>query len=359
MKLLSRNASVLILSLITGWLTTGCGADSSNEATPQSDCRIQKYVAVSKSRFFDQTNQSTYDYDSQGNLIKTVATTDKRPTSGTIGSQTGTTTNTYTYNADGFLTASTSQELYLTTTDKVIREQITTTKSYSYTNGRLAGYVINRIGAYGVTAITNGSLGHDASGDLVRKTETIASVVHDPAIAKEIPASSAGYTRIWMYQKNQLVDYVEKSGTSEVRPLTIQNGIVTKIGGSNYEVRYEHDSQQRVSKQEHFADGQLNEYYLQTWTDAKPSSATLPAFKGFPAIAQVSAFNQAGVSATHKTFFFNSVSKTMYQFSERTSVVQTNAQGFISGAIITTTHYPAASSQDLTTTETYTYTGCQ
>ena len=359
MKLLIRNVNLLILSGFIGWLTTGCNKNSPNEASPQSDCRIQKYVAVSKSGFFDQTNQTTYDYDAQNNLLKTVTTLDKRPTSGTTGGQTGTTTTTYSYNTDGYLMASLSEELYLTTANKTIREQITTTNSYSYTNGRLSGYTKTRVGAYGVTMNTTGSLAYDASGDLVSKTETNTSVVHDPAIAKEIPTSSAGHTRIWTYQKSQLVDYVEKSGASEVRPLTIQNGNVTKIGGSNYEVRFEYDSQQRVTKQENFVEGNLNDYYLQTWTDAKPSSATLPAFKGFPAIAQVSEFNQAGVSATHKTFFWNSVSKTMYQFNERTSVVQTNAQGFISGATITTTHHPAASSQDFTTTETYTYTGCQ
>ncbi len=56
---------------------------------------------MSKSKFFDQTDQTTYEYNPQGNLTKTVATLDKRPTSSTFGAQTGTTTATYTYDADG------------------------------------------------------------------------------------------------------------------------------------------------------------------------------------------------------------------------------------------------------------------
>ena len=264
------------------------------------------------------------------------------------------------YDTDGFMTASISQELYLTTTvNKIFREQITTTNRYSYANGRLSGYTTNRIGAHGVTTNTTASFTYDAD-DLVSKTETSTSVVHDPAIAKEIPASSTGNTRIWTYRKSQLVDYVEKSGSSELRPLTIQDGVVTKIGGLNYEVRYVYDSQQRVTKQDNFVEGRLNEYYLQTWTDAKPSSAALPQLKGFPRVSPVFEPAPAGVLATRKTFFWNSVSKTMYQYEESTSIVQTNAQGFIIGAIITTTHpNPAAASQDITATETCTYAGCQ
>lgn len=358
MKLLFRNAYLLTLSSFIGWLSTGCDSSPSSEATPQSGCRIQQHVAVSKAKFYDQTNQTTYDYDAQSNLLKMVMTMEKRPANGAIGSQTGNKTISYTYNADGFLTASRSEELYLTTADKTIREQITTTKSYAYANGRLANYTTNRIGAYGVTTTTNGSLAYDASGDLVSKTETNTSAVHDPAIAKEIPTNSTGHARIWTYQKGQLIDYVEKSGT-EVRPLTIQDGVITKTSGSNYEVRYAHDGQQRVIKQEIFVDGRLNEYYLQTWTAAKPASAALPAFKGFPAIAQLSEFGQTAVLATHKTFVRNSVSNVVYQYNESISAVQTNAQGFITGASIISTHHPAASSQDVTTTETYTYTGCQ
>ncbi|GAB3226053.1 hypothetical protein [Spirosoma arcticum] len=327
---------------------------------PQSDCRIQTYVAVSKSRFDNKTNQTTYDYDPRGNLLKTVMTTDERSTSGTKGGQTGNKTVTYTYDADGFLTASASQELYVTTTTNNIQKQeITTTTRYSYANGRLSGYVTTRIGAYGVTTHAIDSLVYDASGDLVSRTETNTTVVHDPSIAKEITANSTGPTRVWTYQKNQLVDYVETYGTSEGRPLTIQNGVVTKIGGSNYEIRYGYDNQQRVTKQEHFANGQLNEYYLQTWTNSRPSSAALPPLKGFPTVIPVPESIQTGVLASKKTFFRNSVSNAIYQYNESTSVVQANAQGFITGATITSTHYPPASSQDVVTTETYTYTGCQ
>lgn len=360
MKPFLRNTRLLFLSAFIGWLSTGCNKNSPNEASPQLGCRIQKYVAVTKSNFYDQTNQITYDYDTQGNLAKTTATMAKRPTSGAVGGQTGTTTVDYAYDADGYLTSSTSQELYLTTTDKTIREQITTAKSYSYANGRLAGYTINRIGAYGVTMNTTGSLAYDAGGNLVSKTETTTNVVQDPAIATERPVNSTGATRIWTYRNNQLIDYVERADAAESRPFTIQAGVITKIAGSNYEVRIEYDSQQRVTKQEYFVEGQLNDYYLQTWTDAKPSLATLPPFKGFPTVGSIAELVQAGVVSTRKTFYRNSVSKTMQQYDESTSVVQTNAQGFVTNIASTTNHpNPAAAAQDFTTTETYTYTGCQ
>lgn len=349
-----------MLSAFVGWLCMGCINSSSNEATPQSDCRIQRCNAVTKAKFYDHVSQTTYDYDAQGNLSAVTTTMEKRPLNGAIGNQTGNKTVNHSYDADGFLTASTSQELYIRITDKTAREQITTTTSYSYVSGRLSGYTIKRIGAHGITTTTTGSLAYDASGDLVSKTETNAHVVHDPAIAKELPASPTGIIRIWTYQKNKLIDYVERFGASEFRPFTIKDSVITKITGTNYEVRFAYDSQQRVTKQENFVDGQLTEYFVQTWTDAKPMAASLPSFKGFPAIVSVLEYGPKGVLASHEYFYWNSVSKTMQQYNASTYTVQTNAQGFVTNAVNTTKHpYPATADQDFVTTETYTYTGCQ
>jgi Tfp pilus assembly protein PilE len=362
MKLPIRILCLLSLGSLIGWLSAGCRKDSLDNAVPQTNCRIQEYKSVTKSAFYEQTNQTVYTYDSQGNLSKTAATMDKRPPSGTVGGQTGTTTGTYTYNADGYLTASASQELYITvsTPTNTIREQITTTRSYSYANGRLSGYTTTRVGAYGITTTTTDSFLYDESGNLLSKTEVSTYVVHDPAIAKEIPTNPTGPLKIWTYRANVLVDYVEKSGASEQRPLTIQNGLVLKITGTNYEVRYEYDNQQRLTKQEFYADGNLTDSIVQTWTNTKPSSVALPVFKGFPTAAQLTESGQAGVLASRKSFYWNSTTKTMEQYDEITYTMQTNAQEFITSAVILSKHpNPAAAAQDFTTTETYTYSACQ
>lgn len=360
MKSLFRIAPVVIVSSWVGWVSTGCDSSSSLETTPATDCRIQKYVAVSKSKFYQQTNQSTFEYDSRGNLLKTVLTTDKRPSSGVFGTQTGTKTDTYTYNAEGYLTSATTEELYATTTDQVIQQQITLNRRFSYTNGPLSGVTTTRIGASGITTTTTNSFEYDESGELRSKIETSSSVVHDPTKVKEMPSGSTGATRIWTYQKNQLVDYVERSGTSENRPFTITNGIITRIIGSNYEVRMEYDAQQRITKQETYVDGNLLDYFTQSWYDAKSSSVALPSFKGFPAAFSIIDNTQPTVLASHKSFYRNAVSKLIEPYEESLYAVQTNKQGFVSGATISVKHpNPAAAEQDLTISETYTYTGCQ
>ncbi len=356
-----NNARLLLFCGLIGWLTTGCGTNSADNPTPEPGCRIQKSVAVSKSKFYDETAQTIYEYDGQGKLLKTTTTTDKKPLNGATGIQTGNKTVAYTYDATGFLTASATQELYvLTTPDKTYREQIATTDSYAYAAGRLSGHVSKRVGAYGLTQTVTSSFVYDAAGDLTTKTNITSTIVHDPAIAKEKPG--ADYSQTWTYQKNQLVDYAENVGGTDRHPFTIQNGVVTKLGDASYELRYEYDSQRRILKQENFDKGQLVEYYSQTWAGAKPSSASLPVFKGFPPVS-VNWYNNLspdGVLATKKLFFLNPVSKVIYLYEESTATVQTNAQGFISEAVIKTTHpNPAAADQDVTTTETYTYSGCQ
>lgn len=364
MKTILRFSFILVGSVFISWLNVGCTTDK-NETSPQSTCRIQQYVSVSKSKFSDQTNRINYSYDSQDKLTKTVSTMEKRPVNGATGGQTGTTTVTYTYDINGYLTASASQELYVTvsTPTNTIREQITTTKSYSYTNGRLSGYETNRIGAYGITTKVTGSLAYNPSGDLVSKTETSTSTVHDPAIAKEIPGSSAATVRIWTYQTNQLVDYVEKFGNTERRPFTIENGLITKMvfpGTNELVVTAAFDNQKRLTKREEYIDGQLSRYDVQTWTDARPSSASLPGFSGFPAVAQLLESTQTGVSSSYKSFYRNTVSKTMEPYEERVSTVQTNAQGYVTNVVTTSKHpNPAAADQDFTITETYTYSGCE
>lgn len=350
MKPLFRNAYLLIISSFVSWLSMGCTNSSSTEATPQSGCRIQKSVAVSKSKFFDQTNQATYEYDSRGNLAKTVAMMDKRPTSGIFGGQTGTTTTSYTYDADGYLTASTTDELYITTTDKTIREQFITATSYSYSNGRLAAYTLKSTNAQDTT-ITAFAYIYNSAGDLTQMTNFN-------------PANPSRVLSTYVYQKNQLVDYIEGYGTSERHPYTIENGLVTKsiIPGSSDELVLVamFDSQQRIIKREEYHNTQLQQYDVQTWSDAKPALASLPSFKGFPAVIFSVFSGQPGVLATRKSFYWNSVRKIMEPYNEIVHAVLTNAQGFVTNDLITVNHSnPAAAEQDYTITETYIYTGCR
>ena len=349
----------LVTSGLLIWLSASCSR-TGNEATPQGTCRIEQLTGRSTSSLYATTYQTTYAYDPQGDLLKTVATSDKRYIAGTYGNQTGTKTTVYTYDTDGYLLASTTDELYQTTTDKVISEKTTMSQSYSYTNGRLSTRTTKRIGAYGITTSTTELFTYNSSGELITKTMSSTSVVHDPTIATEIPVGSGESQQIWTYQNQQLVDYVQKSGASEFRPLTLQNGLVTNYtlpgnqGGLS--VAYTYDNQQRVLTMDESLGGLPTNSYVQTWSDTKLSETTLPLYKGWPVVAPE--YGKEGVLLTKRQTYRNTVSGKTDTFSEQTTTVQTNSQGFITSSIISVKH-PNSSSQDFTTTQTYTYSGCQ
>ncbi|GAB4041793.1 hypothetical protein [Spirosoma jeollabukense] len=350
---------ILLISLFSSWLTVGCNS-SSNDAPPQGTCRIQQYASVSKSDALKTVSlyQTDYTYDAQGNLAKTVTTFTKQ-TTGITDTQNETTTVSYTYDAQGYLTKSDSQQKATNVfAGKTKNEQSSVVSNYAYTNGRLSSINTRRIGAYGVNTTISESYEYDGSGDLAKKTATL-TYHYDPAVATEIPLNTTPIQQISTYQKNQLVDYVEKSGSTEYRPLTIQNGLVTVFSTTpNFRTVWEYDSQKRQSKIADYVGDTLTRATTQTWSDAKPATAALPSFKGFPATIPSSDFGQPGVLSTYTYTVWNSINKKMETSVEQTSVIQTNSQGFVTN-VVTTAKNPAAVSQSYITTDTYTYAGCQ
>ncbi|CAN5373327.1 hypothetical protein BH09BAC4_BH09BAC4_42920 [soil metagenome] len=350
---------ILLIFLFSSWLTVRCNSNS-NDATPQSTCRIQQYVSVSKSADL-KTNtlyQIDYAYEPPGNLAKTVTTFTKQIT-GSTDMQNETTTVSYTYDAEGYLTKIDSQQKATNIlAGKTKNEQSSVVSNYVYTNGRLSGINTRRVGAYGVNTTVSESYEYDGTGDLAKKIATI-TYGYDPAVATEIPVSPSGGQQISTYQKNQLVDYVEKSGSTDYRPFTIQNGLVTMFSTTpNFRTVWEYDGQKRQAKIADYVGDTLTRTTSQTWSDAKPATASLPAFKGFPATIPSSDFGQPGVLATSTNANWNSISKKMETSVEQTSVIQTNSQGFVTN-VVTTAKNPAAVSQNYITTDTYTYAGCQ
>ena len=182
-------------------------------------------------------------------------------------------------------------------------------------------------------------------------------------IVNSNPANPGGLSSIWVYRNNRLVDYVEKLGTAERRPVTIENGLVTRMtlsGSNELFLTAQFDSQQRMTKREEYKDGQLDRYETQTWADAKPSDEAVPKFKGFPTIDPASPYSgRVGVLASRATFYWNAVSKTIQPFNQSTSTVQTNAQGYVTNVATVVTYANPNGAPSETVTETFTYAGCQ
>lgn len=357
MKTIPHFLYVFVISAFISWLSAGC-SQGTTEANPKSTCRIEQYNAVSKSAFSNTVSQTTYDYDQLGKLTKTVSTFTKQSTSGT-NQQTSTTTVLYSYDTEGYLTAMNSQLTTITTAaGKTTTEKITLANSYSYTNGKLSSASKRTVGAYGLNTTVSELYAYDGAGALATKTAQ-THYDYDPAVTHEIPGSPTGPVQIWTYQQNVLIDYVEKSGALESRPIMIQNGLAMSITiPDNYKVRWEYDNQQRQIKLAEYVSDTLTRTTSQTWGDAKPAITSLPAFKGFPVTAPASEFGQVGVLATSNYSYWNSISKKMETFSAQTSITQTNTQGYVTN-VTTIVKHPMAADQDETTTETYTYSGCQ
>lgn len=350
MKTTLHVSYTLLASVFIGWLSAGCN-HSSSDANPQSSCRIEQYTSNASSKFYTTVMQNTYTYDLSGNLAKVVSTIERKPTTGTIGTQNGTTTETYTYNADGYLTAMNSerQTKSIGVNNQSTTELLSIVKSYSYTAGRLVSVAQTYKGSYtGSNSSSTMRYEYDSDGDLTR-------IINEPT-------GGNGYQQIIVYRKNQLVDYIEKTSSGDQHPYTIQDGLVTKMvfsGTNELIISTSFDGKNRVIKRDQVIDGQLNQTDTQTWTDAKSASSSLPLFKGFPTPDPDTIFSgQAGVTATQNTSFWNSVSKTMQPYSQSTSTAQTNAQGYVTN-VTKVINYPSASDQNETTTETYTYLGCQ
>ncbi|GAB2552581.1 hypothetical protein [Spirosoma aerophilum] len=357
---LTRLNALLGIVFIT-WLSSGCNRTEQDTTTPQSTCRLQQYTVTTNSNGFNSTKQTSYEFDPQGNLTKTTTAFNQQPTNGTYGTQNSTTTSTYRYDTNGFLTTSGSEQqtTSLSFDNKTTTERVSITTSYAYANGRLTTVVTKNVGAQGVTTTTTEAYSYDGSGDLTRKTSQ-STFAYDPATGKENPVNSTGPLRIWTYQKNQLTDYVERSGTTDSRPVTIQNGLVTTFtSAGNHKTIWAYDSQQRQTKISDYLGDTLTRTTSQTWSTAKPATAALSIFKGFPVPVPASEYGQPGVMASSSYSYVNTTNNKLETFTNQTSVIQTNSQGFVTSIATTVSHpNPASASQDYTVAETYTYSGC-
>lgn len=85
MTLLPDNTRLPLLLGFIGWLGMGCAGSPAIDPTPESGCRIQQSVAVSTSKFYDETARTTYNHDASGKLLKTETTTDKKLLNGATG----------------------------------------------------------------------------------------------------------------------------------------------------------------------------------------------------------------------------------------------------------------------------------
>lgn len=331
--------------LLPALLVAGCGERNLRETAPLAVCRLEKAVTTAQSSTYTYTQQTTYAYDSRGNLTRKTAAGEVRYQPGPVGNQTFTVTDAYAYDTEGFLTTHTTQtqERSVRPDGSTFADDRSTTRTYAYAGGRVAGYTSRIVGASGTTTRT-GTFTYDDSGEVTTKTET----------------SPGDFERTWTYRKGLLTDYVEKSGSGEYRPYVLQDGLVTRQtiqGTPVYVAVMAYDAQRHKIRHEEFHDGQRTRYTTWSFGDAQPAEAALPAFKGFPVLRPE--FGQPGVPTTEDLYFINPTTGATQHFRTDAAEHQKNARGLVARSQEETRFLnPQALPQRVSTIRTYTYADC-
>lgn len=343
---------ILTIALLTG-VDMGCQPDAQDNTTPQTNCLLQAYSTPA--------DRTTYAFDPQGKLLNWEFNL-------TNGDQT--LKNTYTYDENGYLTAS-----ILVRTDRWYvksgqpARQMTTTRTYSYSNGRLTGYVSESSpGASPGNKIT-GTFQYDENGQLQSETATFR-YTSDPKLSPEGSSLDDGSIRTWSYRQNQLVDYTYQPSPSGAmtHPYTIVDGRITQI---NNQPAFDYDSQGRLVKTIVYQQGNLNSYAVIEYDQGKSALETVPAFKGFPSIRSVAGvetnlnfaigllgYTSPAVQKSY-TYFADYPGHGVVQLTKHTYVNQLNSQGFVTQTTaIGTSTYPDSPPQSDTLKTVFTYTNC-
>ncbi len=347
-----KNTPSLLRSLLLLTLLAACRDRSTRDTAPQSSCRIQKITSASTSSVYNGGEQTTYAYDTQGNLTRRESALQVRYLDAQLAQRANTDqalTDEYTYDAEGYLLTATSRTVnrYVNASGQPATDQSVTTTRYFYANGRPVSYTQTTETDRSSTTAT-GTLEYDGAGNLLRHTRSLG----------------ANAQSVYMFSGDRLTDYVEKISGTESRPFTLQNGLVTSYtipGG--WRGTYEYDGQQRLVKMEEYVNGKLNSYYTQTYADGKPATTAQPALKGFPAVGYPGNtgwyFGKPGVLTGKKQYYANSQTGQAQFFSESLVANQLNGQGFVTSATKQDQFKnPQTLPQVVNTTTTYEYTDC-
>jgi hypothetical protein len=354
-------ASLLLLgiSLVCSLLFCGCQT-SSTEPTPATGCRIQKYTAVIQQPNSQQVRneQAIFTYDDEGRLIKADSSWSVNGDANGVNKSNSSTIVTYAYNAAGFLTSASSQTIMQTTLGlgNISTHQKSIQTTFTYTQDKLTAYMARTVNFSGLEIIVNGTFEYDAAGNVAKQT-AVSTYSYDPATVKEVPTYPSGWQRTWIYNNKQLTDYIEKSGSTETHPYTIQNGLVIKATYLEHYILFEYDTQQRLTKYQVFQGGKLNSYYTQTWNEGKHFYESIPAFKGFPELQPIMGKN--GILKTFN-YYADYTGSGVAQLTSITNAVQLNGEDFVSQVVAEHKDLtPGMPSLTGSRTENYTYTGCK
>ncbi|SFE27568.1 hypothetical protein [Spirosoma endophyticum] len=346
MKTIRIITRLILLPIGLNWLSAGCGTQKDDQVRAANDCRIQHSASSFHSQGNEGTIQLDYAYDAQGKL--TNKTKISQSSSSTVASDKTTTTDTYTYDAAGFLTRSVTdiQQQYMFV-GKPSEYHYVSTKTYSYTNERLAAYAQTDVtydshitsGPQPQTSVMTTSYTYDSSGQLIKQTSS-----NEESITYQ---NGKAFTLTSGYLFERQDGLVVKA----TFPGTDSRGAVRTLVQVN-----EYDTHRRLMKHQEYINDSLSTYYTQEWQTGQPAESSLPTFKGHPTV--FSLFGEPGLLTRYRAYSVNNQHQIV-QYTEQTFTHQLNAAGYIIGTKQISQALTNGPQQPDLSTISYTYTGCQ
>jgi YD repeat-containing protein len=352
----------LLPALLIAGLLPACRDRADQDAAPQSTCRIQTIEAGTTSSVYNATERTAYTYDGSGNLTRREVTSQLRyvdPQIARLANTDGTITDENTYDAQGYLLTALSRTVFrgVDASGRPTTDETTITTRYFYENNRVSSYTkeyrVSPSGGTPTTTTNTGAYTYDGAGKLTRRTETVSP-------------GNVQYT--WVYDGGKLVDYIQKTGSTEVHPIQFQNGRIARYSLPGWSATFEYDAGGRPTKMEERPNDRLDRYSTYAWTPGKPATSAVPPLKGFPVLddglvnapAVDPADGRGSVLANQKDYYINPQSGATQFFSETTYAHQTNGAGFVTRTEKTTNYQnPSTLPQSVKTVTTYSYAGCE
>jgi YD repeat-containing protein len=329
---MKNSIKYLIIFGMMGFLSS-CGVGT--DKTPAKVCKLQS-ERHSRQGFSDRV--TSYEYNAQKQLVKTVETYDNSSSR----------TETLTYDSNGFLTG--------------INSEFSSGTSRSTYNSRCE-YKNNQLSLLATQSnSSSGTVNSDSYTFEYDSQQKLSKLVY----SSSVPSSSR---QTFTFSNDKLIGYVNRSSTGvETQPYVIENGLVKRANsssGNNYYTVYEYDTQGRRTRIDSWQNGRISYSTVTTYEEnAKNVDDALSIYqsKGWPDFKiWQGAFGEYRPGLRSKEINYSLNGSSLYKSYETIYNNALNSKGFPTLINSNQTNFNTNGTvvSTFNDSNTYTYTDCE
>ena len=323
---MKNSIKYLIIFGIMGFLLS-CGKGTEN--TPAKVCKL---LSERYSPQFSSGDVTSYEYNAQKQLVKTVRT------SGSTSSD----TRTYIYDANGFLIAGNGESVY----------------SGGRTNSSIrCEYKNNQLSLLSEQITSN--TGTVTSNSYAFEYDT------QQKLSKVVNSSSSGSRYTYTFSNDKLIGYVSRNSLGiEGQPYVIENGLIKRNNNTNSYFTHEYDTQGRRTRSDNWQNGRITSSTVISYEEnGKNSEEANPLFqlKGWYDIKVWGLVIDYKIGLRSRETVYRLNGTNLYKSGENIHNNALNAKGFPTLTNTTQTSFSTTGAVTGTsnTSRTYTYTDCE